>query len=129
MRILFLTLLLVATAACSRVTTAADFGAAGKTWHLLSIDDAPYEADATINFLGRGEVSGQAPCNRWFATLETPYPWFSLNGVGATKRACEDLNAEAAFFSALSDMSLVEVLGDVLVLSNDAGRTMLFEAR
>jgi len=42
--------------------------------------------------------------------------------------ACEKLNEETAFFSALSEMTLSEALGGTLILSNPDGREMVFQA-
>jgi heat shock protein HslJ len=42
--------------------------------------------------------------------------------------ACPDLDYEAHFFDTLSDMSLSEVLGNVLILSTPDGRKMVFTA-
>ena len=49
-----------------------------------------------------------------------------IEDVAATKRACPDLAAENAYFTALQSMTLSEVLGNVLILSNDAGDEMVF---
>ncbi|MBC7178797.1 MAG: META domain-containing protein, partial [Roseovarius sp.] len=38
------------------------------------------------------------------------------------------LAEEALYLTALAEMTLVEVLGDVMILSNDAGREMVFRA-
>lgn len=43
--------------------------------------------------------------------------------------ACPDLPLETAFLSALGEMTLAEAVGTTLILSNDAGRKMVFEAR
>jgi len=88
-----------------------------------------FTSRATIAFPKEGEVVGQAPCNRYFATQTVPYPWFALSGIGATRMACPELEAESAFFAALEDMSLVEIVGPTLILTNEAGREMVFEAR
>ena len=48
--------------------------------------------------------------------------------IAATRRACGELDAEAAFFAALADVSLAEVSGPVLALSNEAGVEMVFRA-
>ena len=42
---------------------------------------------------------------------------------------CPELEVEGAFFAALEDKSLAEVVGDTLILTNDAGHRMVFEAR
>lgn len=98
-------------------------------YHLVEIDGAPLGANATIAFPSAGDVVGQAPCNRYFATQTKPYPWFALNGIGATRMACPDLDAETAYFAALEAMTLAEVSGGTLILSNTDGRSMVFEAR
>ena len=98
-------------------------------YRLTTIDGAAFEASATINFQGQGDASGEGPCNRWSAEQRVPYPWFELGPIAATKRACADLEAEATFFQALGEMSLAEVSGTFLILSNDDGREMVFEAQ
>lgn len=99
------------------------------TYTLTSIDGAAFDAPATIIFQGQGDTSGQGPCNTWSAEQRVPYPWFELGPIAATKRACDALEAEAQFFQALREMSLAEVSGTVLILSNDEGREMIFEAQ
>ena len=60
--------------------------------------------------------------------MTTPYPWFGATQVASTKMACPDLAAETKFFEALAAMTLSEVLGGVMILSNDKGREMVFKA-
>lgn len=98
-------------------------------YHLIELDGAAFSATATIAFPHTGEVVGQAPCNRYFATQTLPYPWFNLDGIGATRMACPDLPLEVTFLSALADMTLAEILGDTLILTNGEGRKMVFVAR
>ena len=57
--------------------------------------------------------------------MEAPYPWFETGPILVTRRACPDLEAEGDFLRALESMSQAEVLGSVLILSNDAGREMV----
>lgn len=98
-------------------------------YHLVKIDGEAINLRATITFPSAGEVVCQAPCNRYFATQTVPYPWFSLDGIGATRMACPEMVAETAFFEALDDMTLSEASGDTLILSNSDGRQMVFVAR
>ncbi len=98
------------------------------TYRLVEISGTPFAAQATIAFPEEGRVRGEAPCNRWSATQSVPYPWFKLGPIAATKRACPDLEAEARFLTMLGEMTLVEVQGPVLILSDDQGRAMVFEA-
>ncbi|WP_425039409.1 META domain-containing protein [Primorskyibacter sp. S187A] len=120
--------LTLALGACRADESVAAYGAGETLWQLVRIDGAPFEAHATMRFGESGAVFGQAPCNSFSARQSAPYPWFELGPIRATKRACPDLEAEARFFASLGEMTLSEVSGTVLVLSNDAGRSMEFRA-
>ena len=120
-------LLMAALGACRGDETVSAYAGPGP-WRLVSIDGAPYAAGAVLEFPEAGIVEGEAPCNRFSAAQTAPYPWLDLGPVAATRRACLDLDAEQAFFEALGAMTLAEAQGDVLILSNDAGREMVFEA-
>lgn len=108
-------------------SVAAYLDGSGK-FRLVSIDGAPFEADVTIDLSEAGRISGTAPCNRYFADQTAPYPWFEIGPIGAARTACPALDQEAAYFAALAAMSLAEVLGGTLILSNIDGREMLFQA-
>jgi heat shock protein HslJ len=113
-------------AACDESVWA--YGGAGATFVLEEIDGAPFAARATLTFPVPGELSGEGPCNLYNAAQLAPYPWFEAGPIAATRRACPDLGAEAAYFEALSAMELAEVLGGVLILSTASGREMVFTA-
>lgn len=121
----FLALLLLITA-CQRDETLAAYGAEG-TWQLTHMNDQPFAASATITFAEDGQVNGFAPCNSYGAQQTAPYPWFTLGPIRATRRACADLQAEQAYFATLTKMTLSEVSGDVLILSNDNDETLQFK--
>jgi heat shock protein HslJ len=121
-----LCVLLPTLAACDESVWA--YGGAGATFVLREIDGAPYPARATLIFPAPGELAGEAPCNRYNAAQLAPYPWFEAGPIAATRRACPDLGAEAAYFDALTEMELAEVLGGVLILSTPSGREMVFTA-
>ena len=103
-------------------------GAAEQVFTLVSINDAPFEANATISFPEEGQIAGQGPCNSFTATQDVPYPWFKAGPIAATKTACPDLNAEALYFETLSNMTLSEVSGPNLILSTADGEKMVFLA-
>ena len=126
-RLLAVSALLFASA-CVGDETLAKYGAAGKVWALTEIDGAAFSARATMAFEKKGWVKGQAPCNRYSLKQSAPYPWFKVGPVKATKMACADLESENQFFLGLGEMSLSEVSATTLILSNDAGRTMVFKA-
>jgi heat shock protein HslJ len=126
MRLVSATLLL-ALVACSDETISG-YADPEAVYTLTEIDGAAYTARATITFPEEGTARGEAPCNSWFASQSAPYPWIELGPIGATRRACPDLDAELAYFEALGTMTLAEVQGPVLILSNDAGREIVFRA-
>ena len=128
MRSVLTLLALLALVNCRGDESVANYGGADTQWRLISLDGAPFTARATLRFGEAGAITGDAPCNRYFATQTAPYPWFSAEKIGATRRACPDLNQEAAYLSALAEMTLSEVAGDTLILSNDTGREMLYKA-
>ncbi|WP_297773196.1 META domain-containing protein [uncultured Roseovarius sp.] len=108
--------------------TVSGHGGATATWTLQSIDGTPFTARATLSFPKEGTLVGEAPCNRYSGAQTLPYPWFRAEALVATKRACPDLEAETRYLRALAEMTLVEVAGDTLLLTNDAGREMVFRA-
>lgn len=113
---------------CSGDETVTSYGGAASDWLLIEIDGKPFGARATLNLAAAGKISGQAPCNQYFGEQTAPYPWFSAEKIGATRRACPELDQETRFLSALSEMTLSEVAGDTLILSNEAGSQMVFRA-
>jgi heat shock protein HslJ len=126
MKLLLAPIVALFLTSCQPDETVAAYGAAGVTWQLIELDNAPFAATATLEFPEPGRITGSAPCNSYFAELTVPYPWFELSPIGATRRACPDLEAETTYFTALSEMELSEVSGPTLLLTNAAGRSMLF---
>lgn len=124
-RVLCILSLLLA-GACKGDETLSAYGAAGKVWQLSSIDGAAFTAAASLTFPEPGKLAGRAPCNSFQGVQTAPYPWFAAESVTVTRAACPELGAEAVFLQALQGMTLAEVSGDVLILSNDQGREMLF---
>ena len=98
-------------------------------WKLLEIDRKPFDADATISFPDQGQIVGQAPCNRYSSEQKAPYPWFEIGPIAATRMACDALDKESRYFTALTQMRQIEAQGDMLIMSNEAGRQMVFLAQ
>ena len=126
--LLTLVLLLIALTACRKDETVRAYGGGDRTWTLKFLNDAPFPATATLTFPKEREISGQGPCNRYFGALTVPYPWFDTGPIGSTRRACPDLEVETIFLQALEAVTLSEVLGDVMILSNTEGLEMVFNA-
>ncbi len=106
--------------------TASAFAGETTVYALVELDGATFASSATIGFPDEGRAVGEGPCNRWSADQPAPYPWVAFGPIAATKRACAELESEGHFFAALAEMTLIEVTGDTLILSNDAGREMVF---
>lgn len=119
--------LLLGIAACEQDESISAFVDVGSVWQLTSIGGVAFSAKATLVFPKPGQVTGQAPCNNYSAAQTAPYPWFELGPIIATKRACPDLAAEGLMMKTLQSMTISEVSGDVLVLSDDTGFEMLFQ--
>ena len=120
--------LLLGLAGCAGDETISGFLDPASSWRLIELNSEPFTTDATLRFPEQGRITGAGPCNNFTATQSAPYPWIEIGPIAATRRACPELDAEATFFAALGAMTLAEVSGPVLILSNDAGAEMVFEA-
>ena len=114
-------------------------------WQLLKLDGAPFvatpvlqrkqpnnpaamspvAASASIQFSPDGHFRATAGCNRLFGRQERVYPDFKLGPIGSTRMGCAT-SAEQVFTSALVTMTEARREDKQLILSNDAGREMLF---
>lgn len=96
-------------------------------YRLVSIDGTAVPYRATLQFAQTGEISGQAPCNRYSAAQSATLPAIRIEAIAATRMACPDLPAETQFFDALQSVTLAEVSGQTLVLSGPVGPVMVFQ--
>ena len=99
------------------------------TWQLESLNGDPVTFDATLRLPEEGRIDGDGPCNSFSAEQTAPYPWISIGAIAATRALCPEIDGERAYLAALRAMSIAEVSGDVLILSNDRGDEMVFRAR
>ncbi|KPA23555.1 hypothetical protein shim_01630 [Shimia sp. SK013] len=116
-------------AACSPDETLTKYGGANFDWRLIKIDNRLVSYHNVIRFDETGAVTGAGPCQTFTANQTAPYPWFVLENLSVSEPsevACQLAKEDAAFFAALRDMTLVEVAGARLILSDDAGREMYF---
>ena len=128
LRALLLIVLPLSITGCDRDETLRSYGAGGKVWRLTELNGAPFTAETKLSFLAQNRVSGTGPCNSFTATMSVPYPWFDIETLASTKRICTALAEETQFFNALSDATLSEVAGTVMILSNTDGLSMVFTA-
>lgn len=115
-------------AACPKDETISGYVDRTRVFALTEMNGESFPARATIGFPQQGKIAGQGPCNAYSASQSAPLPWFQAGPIVSTERACPDLPQEAIFFATLSRMSLIETVGDVLILRNDSGEEMLFRA-
>jgi len=125
-----LPLLALALAACSTLPDTVGEAAPDSTvFFLEEVNDQAIDFTASIRFLSTGRVEGSGPCNRYSGEQTAPLPWVEIENIAATRRACEDLEAETAFFAALQRMDFSEVGATTLLLTNAAGESMVFRTR
>ncbi len=101
----------------------------GTDWQLLAIDGVFTDAPATLRIGADGTISGTAPCNGFSGTSQAALPALALTGLSATRRACDRLADETAFFEALTVMTEAKVAGlprRNLILTGPDGRSMEF---
>ncbi|GLS86449.1 hypothetical protein GCM10010873_14230 [Cypionkella aquatica] len=100
-------------------------GQAGTEWVLASVDGTAVAYTATLSLADPGRVTGQAPCNRYFAEVTREGERFQMGLIGATRMACLQMQGEAAYFQALQGIETATETATVLVLSG-AGHEMIF---
>jgi putative lipoprotein len=100
----------------------------GQTWSLQFIEGVgAVESKATLHIDEKGKVTGQAPCNRYFATAALKGTDIAIGKAGATMMACEQklMTRERAFFDALEKVASFEVENGQLILRGAAGHDLL----
>jgi heat shock protein HslJ len=98
------------------------------TWRLVTLNGTDFTARATMVFLSDGTLQGEGPCNSYGGQLSALPPAWTLGPVRATRMACDDLDSEGAFFTALSAMTAAEETADTLTLTAPDGSSMIFSA-
>ena len=116
----------LALAACQSVAQNDGLGGPDTTWRLVTLDGAAFAATATLTFPDGRRLTGQAPCNSYFGALTATYPAFAAPVIGASKRACPDLQAEQAYFTALSAVTAARRAGETLIHSAASGPRRVF---
>ena len=122
----FTLILTLALTGCLKDETISGRTAPSDVWVLSLIGEAAVTERITIRFPEQGRVTGEVPCNSYFAEQSAPLPWIDLGPIGATRRACPALELETRYFGLLERMALVETLGDALLMTADDGMTLTF---
>jgi len=108
--------------------TVSGYALRGESYVLQSVGNTSANSRLVIILPGEGRIEGEGPCNRFSARQTAPYPWFAVEGLVSTKRACPALAEETAYLEALAAMTLAEASGPLLILTDDTGREMVFRA-
>ncbi len=103
----------------------------GTAWALVSYGDptdpqavAP-NSEVTAEFAD-GDISGNASCNTYNATIELSNGAITIGPARTTRMACREFGEqEQTFLAALSTASSYEMAGDELRISYDDGAGML----
>ena len=115
-------------AACNKDESVSAFVTGSGVYALRTFDGVQLAVPITLDLSEPGQVSGRAPCNSYSAAQTAPYPWFQIGDIATTRRACATRRLEHRYLTALSRMTIVEVSGTVLILTNDSGAEMVFDA-
>ena len=93
----------------------------------MTQDLSAVEPKATLHIDETGKVTGQGPCNRYFATATLKDAEISIGKAGATMMACEQklMTQEKAFFDALEKVASFEIENGRVILKNAAGDDLL----
>lgn len=122
----FLLMATLTLAACQASGDDSATPTVARNWSLSRLNGAEAPPRVTMDLSDPGRATGQAPCNRWFATIEGTLPEFRVTGAGVTRMACLDLAAEDAFFAALNSVESGRLDGDRLILEGSGGVMLEF---
>ncbi|WP_247744790.1 META domain-containing protein [Shimia sp. R11_0] len=111
---------------CGPSETVTQYGGSTYDWRLTEIDGTEVTYQATLELSENGAVDGAGPCNGFSGSQSAPYPWIDIQIDFVEELYCADIDHEEAYLAALSEMSLVEVAGTTMIMSNEAGRQMVF---
>lgn len=124
-----LLLLAIGITACQADETISGYTDPNTVWELYDMNGIAPKSKITIAFPEQGKVAGRGPCNRYFGSQTRPLPWFTVQQIGSTKMACENLGEEREYFKVLKQATLAEVSETVLILSDDTGPVLTYKRR
>jgi heat shock protein HslJ len=98
------------------------------TYTITSLNGEPVNG-MTINFSGiTKRVSGNGGCNQYFADYTLNNLTLSIGDIGATKKACPDLDNENELFQALANVGSYNSVGKSLTLYSKDTNDVLIQA-
>lgn len=112
--------LLITLTACIQ-TQAQENGGFDGTYRLASIDGAAISGTADLTIAGKS-LRGQGPCNSYWTTNTADWPEIALAPTATTRRQCFAEGGEAAFLTALEQVTRAEPVKGGLELSGPSHR-------
>lgn len=97
-------------------------------FRLRELDGTPAPWPVTLRFGDAGQISGQAPCNLYFATATRAGEAIAIGQIGMTEMACMDaarMQGDAIFSKLLTGMERAVDVGTGLILYG-SGHVMVF---
>ncbi len=89
----------------------------------MTIGRKVFEAPtATTALFGKNKLTGNAPCNSYFATYEADGVMVSISEIGSTKRMCDGMDFENNYLGLLGKASGYSVLKDKLEIYSMSGK-------
>ena len=95
-------------------------------WRLERLNGETFPERATLDLTDPARATGQAPCNRWFATREGNPPDFRFGMFGATRRACIAMGPEQRYLDALAGVGAARLHDGRLILTGADGLSLEF---
>lgn len=114
-----LLIITLSLSACLKDETISGQANATDVWVLQSLNGQSVTSRITLTFPQKGSIAGKAACNNYHAKQTAPLPWFEPGPILATRMACDALDLEVRYFDVLAKMTLIELKGETLFLSNN----------
>ena len=96
-------------------------------WKVVSVEERMM-VDATVEITA-GKISGKGGCNSYSAPAKFVRGMTEIGPVVATKMACDQLESEQAFFSALERARAFRVEGSNMTLFDAGGKPLILLSR
>lgn len=100
---------------------------AAALWKVVSVEER-IVTDATLEITA-GKISGTGGCNRYSAPAKFIRGMTEIGPIIATKMACDLLETEQAFFSALERVRRFNVEGANMTLMDEDGKPLILLSR
>lgn len=100
---------------------------AAALWNVVSVEEK-LVTGATIEITA-GKISGTGGCNRYSAPAKFVRGMTEIGPIVATKMACDLLETEQAFFSALERVRRFHVEGANMTLMDEDGKPLILLSR